>query len=133
MSGSSVGVAVGTGVAEVRLGVAGVGSRVGAGVGVARGSGVSVGLGPGVAVRLALRVGVTLGLGVAGDDDMAPTAAARSSRPACQNEPVPGIRFAVPSKRSTTAWLLTPHRVAQSSAAAPLTCAAARLVPSLSV
>src|SRR5919198_3078287 len=112
MSGSGVGVALGEGVASV-------GRAVGVdGVGVAVGLGVSI-----VGVRLALAA-----TGVAGV--AAPTAAPTFSRPARHSEPVPEIEFAVASRRSTTAWLLVAQRVAQTRAAAPLTCAAARLVPS---
>ena len=93
--------AVGNAAVEVWLGVGVLGSTVIAGVGVADPMGLPVGLGPGVTAGLAVCLGVTLGLGDGGDNDVAPTAAARSSRPACQSEPVPEIRFAVLSKHAS--------------------------------
>src|SRR5207237_5269398 len=108
----------------------GVAVEVAAGVGWSVSPGVAVGTALALAVGVELGIGVALGVAVGRPAGApAPTAAARSRPPARHDEPVPGTCRAVDSRRSTTARLLVPQRVLHTSAAAPLTCAAARLVP----
>src|SRR5919202_1013133 len=64
-------------------------------------------------------------------DHGAATARAAFTRPYWKSAPVPGMRSAVASMRATTAALLVPYPLAQTSAATPLTCGAAIDVPLL--
>src|SRR4051794_31428601 len=91
---------------------------------------VAVGVDVAMSVPVAIEVAVGVGVGVEVEGPPAEvTAAAALIRPNVQNVPVPAILSAVPVIRSTTAWLLVPNSVAQTSAARPATCGVACDVP----